>query len=66
VYKCLLDHLRVFDTSDYFDSAPVFFADRNIDIEYALEALCPAHGGILLYRRPFIAFFPAMIALASL
>jgi hypothetical protein len=55
VHKYLLDHPRVFDTSDYLDSATASFADCNIDIEYALEALCPAHGGMplqaIVHRR---------------
>ena len=37
VHKYLLDHPRVFDTSDYLDSATASFADCNIDMEYTLE-----------------------------
>ena len=63
--KYLLDHRRVFDTSDYLDNATAFFASCNIDIEYSLEALCPGHRGMLLHRRSLIAVYLAMGVLAS-
>ncbi len=63
--KYLRDHRRVFDASDYLDSATAFFARCNIDIEYPLEALCPGHRGMLLYRRSLIAVYLAFGALAS-
>jgi len=65
VCKYLLDHRRVFNTGDYLDSASAFFASCNIDIEYSLEALCPGHRGMMLYRRSFISVYLAFGALAS-
>ncbi len=48
--KYLLNHRRVFDTSNYLDCATAFFASCNIDIEYSLEALCPGHRGVTVCR----------------
>ena len=41
----LLDHDRVFDTSNDLDVAAAAFADLDVDVENALQALCPSHGG---------------------
>ena len=73
----LLDYRRVLDAceslprerSERFgydlDSPTACFADRNIDIEHPFQALCPAHGGMLLYRRSLVAGYLASDALAS-
>ena len=65
--KYLLDHDRVFDTSDYLDSATAFFASCNIDIEYPLEGLCPGHRGVKVWRLAFarLTVFLAVVAFAA-
>lgn len=63
--KYLLDHHRVFDTGNHFDSATEFFTDQHIDIKYSFQALCPTHDGILLYRRSLVTGYLASDALAS-
>lgn len=44
--KYLFDHHRVFDTGDDLDGTTAFATGFDVDIEDALEALCPGHGHV--------------------
>ena len=43
MHQYLLDHQRVFDAGDDFHAATADTASFGVDIEHALQALCPAH-----------------------
>ena len=42
VREYLLDHHRVFNTSDYLDGATAFAAGFNVDMEHPFQSLCPS------------------------
>ncbi len=44
------DYRRILYTRDDLDLTAAEFADLNINIEYALEALHPGHGAVSFFR----------------
>ena len=65
--KYLLDHRRVFDTSNHLDCATAYFTSCNINVENPFQALCPGYRGVTACGCAVICFtvFLALVALAS-
>jgi hypothetical protein len=66
VLEDLLNHLWVFDISDDFDGAAAFAARLNVDIEYALQSLCPSLGGASFGKRWRFNGYFGLVTLALL
>ncbi len=57
VGQYFVDNFLLLNACDHLDGSPTAGASLHIDIEHALEPLCPGHGGVTLGRGLFVNFF---------